>query len=302
MVEMHSTNRCQIMKKIDLGFVKSLVVKRKRSAHKGDFGHVLILAGSRGMAGAARLAAGGALRGGAGLVTVGVAKSLYTVVGECLRPESMLLLLPENKSGGIAQSAFAKITAFVKKRGVTCIVAGPGMGNTADTAALIKKIIAAFDIPVVLDADALNSLTGNLKIFQTARAKVIVTPHPGEMSRLAVMMPARVQGNRESVARLFAKRHKIICVLKGAGTVVSDGERTFINTSGNPGMATGGTGDVLAGLIGALTMQVKEPKTLNAALSGVFIHGRAGDLAAQEKTEMGMLAGDLIEYIPKALK
>jgi hydroxyethylthiazole kinase-like uncharacterized protein yjeF len=279
-----------------------LVVKRKRSAHKGDFGHVLILAGSRGMAGAARLAAGGALRGGAGLVTLGIAKGLYPAIGECLRPEAMVLPLPENTAGGVSQSAFKKIEAYVKKRGVTCIVAGPGMGNTADTAALTRKIISTFNIPVVLDADALNSLTGNLKIFQTARAQVIVTPHPGEMSRLAVMMPARVQGNRESVARLFAKRHKIICVLKGAGTVVSDGEKTFINTSGNPGMATGGTGDVLAGLIGALTCQVKEPQTLNAALAGVFIHGRAGDIAAEEKTEMSMLAGDIVEFIPKALK
>jgi NAD(P)H-hydrate epimerase len=122
------------------------------------------------------------------------------------------------------------------------------------------------------------------------------------MARLAVMMPARVQGNRESVARLFSKRHKLICVLKGAGTVVSDGENIFINTTGNPGMATGGCGDVLAGLIGALTSQVKDPKNLNAALAGVFIHGRAGDLAAKEKTEMSMLAGDIVENIPKALK
>jgi NAD(P)H-hydrate epimerase len=290
------------MKNINLVLVRSLILKRKRSAHKGDFGHVLLLAGSRGMAGAARLCAGGALRGGAGLVTVGIAKGLYPVVGECLRPEAMVLLLPENTAGGISHTAFAKIKSFVKKRGVTCIVAGPGMGNTADTAALTRKIISCFDVPVVLDADALNSLAGNLKVFQNARAKIIVTPHPGEMARLAVMMPARVQGNRESVARLFSKRHKLICVLKGAGTVVSDGENIFINTTGNPGMATGGCGDVLAGLIGALTSQVKDPKNLNAALAGVFIHGRAGDLAAKEKTEMSMLAGDIVENIPKALK
>lgn len=290
------------MKKIDRTLVSALIIKRKKTANKGDFGHILILAGSRGMAGAARLAAGGALRGGAGLVTVGIPKSLYPVAGECLRPEAMALLLPETKSGGIAARALPKILRFIKQRSVTCVVAGPGMGNTADTAALITKLIAAIAIPVVLDADALNALTGKLKVFRAAKAQIIVTPHLREMARLAVMMPARVQDNRVQVAQLFAQRHGVVCVLKGAGTVISDGAKVFINTTGNPGMATGGTGDVLAGLIGALTAQVKGPCPLNAAVAGVFIHGRAGDLAAAEKTEMSMLAGDLIEYIPKALK
>jgi len=185
------------MKKIDKALVKALIINRKKSANKGDFGHVLVLAGSRGMAGAARLVAAGALRGGAGLVTVGLAKGLYPAIGECLRPEAMVLLLPENKAGGISHSAFAKIASFVKKRGISCIVAGLGMGNTSDSASLVKKIIASFDIPVVLDADALNSLTGNLKVFQKACAKIIVTPHPGEMARRARAM-TRMKSSRES--------------------------------------------------------------------------------------------------------
>ncbi|MFH1369399.1 MAG: NAD(P)H-hydrate dehydratase [Elusimicrobiota bacterium] len=283
-------------------YVHSLMKPRNKDSHKGDYGHVLIIAGSRGMPGAPVLCAGGALRCGAGLVTVAVPEGQYEIIAKRIRPEGMLLPLPETSEGRISVSALLKINEFIEKRKISAIVIGPGMGAGLDTKKLILKLISSFSIPVVIDADGLNSLSGVAGFLKSTKAQIILTPHPGEFGRLTGITASEIRHNRAGKAKEFAYGHGLVCVLKGDGTVVTDGKKVYMNATGNPGMASGGSGDVLAGMIGALASQVKEPRVLNAAAAGVYIHGLAGDMAARNKTMTGMLAGDISEQIPKALK
>jgi len=289
------------MKKLTSQFIKSLILTRRKKAHKGDFGHVLIIAGSRGMTGAAILCANGALRCGAGLVTAGVPESQQKIVAANIRPEAMTLPLPET-DGKFSFKALQGILKFIKSRKVTSLAIGPGIGKSSDITKLVKKLLQRIALPVILDADGLNALSGSIDVFKKAKAGLIITPHPGELSRLSGLPAKKINGNRIKAAEQFARCNKVVCVLKGYGSVVSDGKKSFVNTTGNPGMATGGTGDVLSGMISALTSQVKEPKALNAALCGVFLHGLAGDIAAKKKTRIGLLARDVAESIPEAIK
>ncbi|MBN1622524.1 MAG: NAD(P)H-hydrate dehydratase [Endomicrobiales bacterium] len=282
---------------------------RKKNSHKGSYGHVLVLAGSRGMTGASVLSCNGALRSGAGLVTLGVPERQQSIAAKRVRPEAMTLALPENKRGTFRRSAAGKVFDFVKKRKITSTVLGPGIGINSDTEAFVKNIIRNLNLAVVLDADALNvfskasgSKKPEIKGFRNIKSELIITPHPGELGRLLNISAGKVQNNRMEIARDVAAKNSLVCVLKGYKTVVTDGKRVFVNTTGNPGMSTGGCGDVLSGMIASLYMQVKEPRALNAALAGVYIHGLAGDIAAKTVTEQGLLAGDIAEYIPKALK
>ena len=278
-----------------------MILKREKNAHKGDFGHVLIVAGSRGMTGAAVLSGYGALRCGAGLVTVAVPETQQKVIACHIRPEAMTLALPD-RGGKFSFAACKKIIDFIVKRKVTSLVLGPGVGKSPDITKLVKILLTSVRIPVVLDADGLNALSGSSGFLGKARPAVIVTPHPGELSRLSGMTVNRINNNRIEAAKKFAFKNKAVCVLKGDRTVVSDGRHNFINSTGNPGMASGGMGDVLSGMIAALISQVKEPKNVNAAVCGVFLHGLAGDFAAKDKTQIGLLAKDLAEKIPQALK
>ena len=288
--------------KLSAKYIRSLIKPRVKSSHKGDYGHVLVIAGSLGMPGAPVLCAGGALRAGAGLVTVAVPESQYDIVAKKLRPEAMILPLSETSDGRISISAFHKISEFAAKRKVTSIVIGPGLGAGADTKKLVLKLISTMALPVVVDADGLSSLVDAAVFLKSTKAKLILTPHPGEFSRLTSTPINEIQRDRIACAKRFAAENNLVCVLKGSESVVSDGARDFINTTGNPGMASGGSGDVLAGMIGAFTSQVKESKVLNASLAGVYIHGLAGDLAASKKTVIGMIAGDISEAIPEALQ
>ena len=258
--------------------------RRARNAHKGEFGTVVICAGSATMPGAAILCARGALRGGAGLVRVALPSAL---LAPCLAavPAATGLL----RAAGAAHCV----------QGATAIVIGPGLGATPATRRLVRAVLRAATAPLVLDADALNVLAplrGPLRV----RAGAVLTPHPGEAARLLASSSAAVQRDRERAAHELARRSGQTVVLKGAGTLVCAGERIYTNRSGNPGMATGGSGDVLAGLLGALLAQGLEP--FAAACLAVYVHGRAGDLVARRLSEAGLCAEDLPPAIAEVLR
>ncbi len=278
--------------------IRSMLLPRGKEAHKGDFGHVLVLAGSPGMSGAAALCANAALRAGAGLVTAATAASEQKAVAAHTRPEAMTLGLPENRGGGLARNALGVLEKFIAMRRVTSMIMGPGLGSSQATVIVLRQLLMRLGLPLVVDADALRVLGSAGSI---PRAQLILTPHPGEMATLAGIHKDDVQQNREAIARTVAKKFGAVCVLKGYHTVITDGDTLLINPTGNPGMATGGSGDVLAGMIAALVMQVKAPQLLHAAAAGVYLHGMAGDIAVRHTTQMSLLAGDITENLPAAL-
>lgn len=275
------------------------LLKRKPDSNKGDYGHIFVLAGSLGLSGAAVLCANSAMRSGAGLVTLGLPKSLYTIAARRVFLEVMLKPLPQTKEKTLSLSAYPKIAAFIKNTDVLAL--GPGLSRNPQTQKLIRRIISNILKPMVIDADALNALAGNLDILRLNSNLKILTPHPREFSRLIGRSTAYIQKNREMLAKRFAYDYNIILVLKGHTTVVaSPGKKAHLNKTGNPGMATAGSGDVLTGVISALLSQGLDGFT--AAKTGVYLHGLAGDLAAKEKTQAGLIASDIIEYIPAAIK
>jgi NAD(P)H-hydrate epimerase len=273
---------------------------RAGASHKGDFGHVLVAAGSRGMMGAARLAALGALRAGAGLVTMAVPESEYAIAAS--GPwEAMTFPLP-SADGAIFSGAAAELADFVSKRGVTAVALGPGLSGAAGPAQFALEVLDFTAVPVVADADALNALAVSGKV-PARTAPWILTPHPGEAARLLGISSADVQKDRLRAAKELARRFGATVVLKGRGTVVTDGKKSFVNTTGNPGMSSGGMGDVLTGVVAALIGQVgPDPEAcLRAAATGAWLHGRAGDLAARKRGPVGILASEVAGFIPSAL-
>jgi len=276
--------------------------KRAPDANKGDCGRVLIVAGSRGMTGAPCLAARGACRGGAGLVRVLVPETIYGIVAAKLLDECLVSGLKKDSGGCFSRIAFPALAAQCEWADV--VVMGPGMSQAEQTAGLIRRVVEEIDKPLVLDADGLNAFAGeSLKFLQAAQRKwsgrmLVMTPHPGEMARLLGGSPRDIQANRAGAALKLAQSVGAVAVLKGAGTLVCDGRRMYQNTTGNSGMAKGGTGDVLTGLIGALMGQGLIP--FDAACLGVHLHGSAGDLAAKRLGVWSMLAGDLAEELPNA--
>ena len=272
--------------------------KRRPDAHKGDFGHVFIIAGSRGMIGAACLAAWGALRGGAGLVTVGCPESLYPVFAGKVT-EAMALPLPETPGGAIALKAFEPAAAFADK--ATVVAVGPGLGQGEETAEFVRRLAARLDHVMVIDADGLAAFVGHAEDFSQRKGPTLITPHPGEMGRLVGATAAEVQLAREKVASEFAARFGAFAVLlKGAGTVVTDGTRLYVNATGNPGMATGGSGDVLTGVAAALVGQRLDH--FEAGALGAHVHGLAGDIAARKLGQTALIAGDIVECLPAAFE
>jgi hydroxyethylthiazole kinase-like uncharacterized protein yjeF len=280
----------------------SRLLRRSLKANKSDFGHIFILAGSLKYSGAAVLCAESALRAGAGLVTLGVPKEIAAKLIKIKPPEIMLLPLTQTKAGNLSIACFKKIKDFAKNTDV--FVIGPGIGREKTTQALARKLITAIDKPKVIDADGLNALVGNLKILRTPRTEhrePILTPHPGEMSRLLGVSVNKVQGRRKEAALKFAKDYRVILVLKGYQSVVAGyNGNLYINKTGNPGMATAGSGDVLTGIIGSFLGQGLS--SFEAAKYGVYLHGLAGDLAAREKTQISLIASDIIAKIPQAIK
>ncbi len=272
--------------------------RRKRDSHKGDYGHLMVVAGSPGKAGAAIMAARGALRAGVGLVSVATPNGLVPVVQSQLA-EAMCVPAAESIEGTLGAGSDEELLKAAEH--MSAVALGPGLSTHFETVQVVRHMVQRLKVPMVVDADGLNAFAGYTGILKKAKAPVILTPHPGEMGRLVSMSSSDVQKDRLGVASRFAMEHKVILVLKGAGTVVAlpDGQM-FINTTGNPGMATGGTGDALTGMIGGLLAQGHP--AAQAACLGVYLHGLAGDLAAKEKGEASMIAGDLIEKIPEAMK
>jgi NAD(P)H-hydrate epimerase len=277
--------------------------KRPPDTHKGTYGHALIVAGSRGKSGAAALAGLGALRAGAGLVTVATASSVWTSVAAA-SPALMTEPLAETEDGAISLGAFdyGRFESIAAEKSVIAI--GPGVSTNPSTVAFTRRVIKeSAHIPVVLDADGLNAFAGATDLLDGKGRTLILTPHPGEMSRLAGVNTKQVQENRVDVAREFAGRHKLYLILKGYRTLVAaPNGQVYVNPTGNPGMATAGTGDVLTGIIAGLLAQhpgVAVEKVLSAA---VYWHGAAGDAAAANVGEVPLIATDLLGAMPEALR
>jgi ADP-dependent NAD(P)H-hydrate dehydratase / NAD(P)H-hydrate epimerase len=281
--------------------MRALLPPRPRAGHKGTFGHVLIVGGSSGMSGAPIMTARAAARAGSGLVTAAVPCSIQPQVaaGMC---ELMTVPLPES-SGTITEESALSVLDFAECCDAVCL--GPGMRNTSSTRAFVARLSATLTRPIVFDADALNGLAEDPSILSSRTAPALLTPHPGECARLLGISTADVEADRISAARETACRYRSVVVLKGARTVICDGRGNAeppigINTTGNAGMATGGSGDTLTGILGSLIGQGVE--LWNAARLGVFIHARAGDLAAAHRGERGLVATDITEMVPFALR
>ena len=273
------------------------LLRRKADSHKGDFGHILILAGSRRFSGAAVLSALAAMRAGAGRVTLGIPKSLSTAIIRIKSKEVMILPLAETSQGSLSLSAYKEIKDFLKK--VDVLVIGPGLTDNKSTQELVRKVIKNIDLIKVIDADGLNALAGNLKLLRNKN--IVMTPHPGEMARLLGKSIAVINKDRINLAKKFAKEHGLILVLKGHNTIVCDFKgNSYINRTGNPGMASAGTGDVLTGIIAAFLGQGLD--AFCAAKYAVYLHGLAGDIAAREKSQISLIASDIIDRIPEAVK
>ena len=272
--------------------------KRTLASHKGDYGRIFVLAGSVGLSGACYLTSMAALRSGAGLVTVGVPKSLAVPLARRFT-EAMMFPLPQTSRGTLSRTAYAPIHRFLDTQDVLAI--GPGLSLNPQTQVVIRRTVLGSAKIMVIDADGLNAFKGRAQLFKKLRAPAVLTPHAGEFVRLFGGPVPKGDKVRIKRAAQVAKRYGIIMVLKGHRTVVASprGE-IYVNQTGNPGMATGGAGDVLTGIIAALLAQKIEP--FKAACFGVYLHGLAGDLAAREKGETSLIASDIIEFLPVAFK
>ncbi len=283
---------------IDRNNIGFLFQERKQSSHKGTYGHLLVIGGSAGKGGAAAMAGLSALRIGTGLVTLAVPQSVNSSI-EMNPIEVMSIPLPETKEGSIDFAAKDKLLESIN--GKSAVLIGPGISTQQETIDLLIAIIPEIKVPLLIDADGLNCLAEHLYVLQKAKGQVIITPHPGEMARLTRETVKDVQADRTGIAGKFAADYNVIVVLKGVGTIIAipDGN-SFINTTGNPGMATAGTGDVLAGMAAGLLAQKVTPP--NASKAAVYLHGLAGDRVSQEKGQVSLIASDLIEVIPSILK
>ena len=275
-----------------------LLPPRAAQTHKGDVGRVFIVAGSVGFSGAAALCTMGALRVGAGLVTLGLPKSLHDPMVEKLT-EAMFAVLPETKEGSLSAQALPQILNQIERMDAVAI--GPGLSQHPQTKALVHQLLPKITKPLVLDADGLNALAEDLSLLKKRVQPMILTPHPGEMGRLTRLSVDDVQRDRQRIAVEFAKTYGVVVVLKGHHTIVASYDGTsYVNETGNPGMASGGTGDVLTGMIAGLLGQ--RLSLFDAARLGVYLHGLAGDLAAAERGQIGLIASDLLDRIPLAIR
>lgn len=283
---------------LDESFFKGIIPRRKPESHKGTYGHVFILAGSPGKTGAAAMAAQSAMRAGAGLVTLGVPQSLNHIL-ESKVTEVMTEPIPDSGEGFLGVDSWDRLQAILK--GKTVVAIGPGISDRDETAQLVFKVLKSAEVPVIVDADGLNAIAKNTAILKKIKAPVVLTPHPGEMARLMGISTQDVQNDRVENARKFSIQYKAVVVLKGARTIIAEpGGKIYINPTGNPGMASGGMGDILTGIISGLVAQGLSP--LASSQLSVYVHGLIGDLFARERAEIGILATDLIDRIPETLK
>ena len=280
------------MKVLSHSDVLKILPDRDANAHKGNFGRILLLCGSRGYTGAAALAAMGALRCGAGLVYLGVPNSIYAIEAVKLT-EPIVFPLPD-EDGSLSDLAVDKILQMLPQ--MDAVLIGPGLGQSDGTFAVLKTVLAKFFGPVVIDADGINLLAGHIDLLRGRTAPTILTPHEGEFSRISGQVP----NDRTASAIEFSVNNQVILLLKGHRTVITDGTNCYINHTGNPGMAVGGSGDVLAGMITALLGQGVAP--LQAAACGAWLHGAAGDICEKEIGQYGMLPTDMLQVLPRLLK
>lgn len=271
---------------------------RNRRANKKNYGRILILAGSEGLTGAATLAGFAALRSGAGLVTLGCPDKVYPILAR-RHPEVMVRPFPSTSQGTLSDRGLSKILEFSRSQDILAV--GPGLGRHPATGRLVRSLMLQFPLPVVIDADGINLFKGKTGEFKKRRGETVLTPHPGEFVRVfGGKKPAADREKKERACRA-AREFGIFLVLKGYRTVIANPSgKTAVNPTGNPGMATGGTGDVLTGVIAALLGQGIRP--FEAARFGVYLHGLAGDLAAREKGEISLVATDLLEFLPEAIR
>lgn len=284
------------MKETDRLLFNKAVFNRPDDSNKGTLGSLLCICGSYGMAGAAIMAGKAALRCGIGLLKIAVPKSIYPVCATNIL-ESVYYPLEETSNGVISSKNTDFLLEMCEKS--SAVLIGCGLSVCDDTKNLVQSVITNCEKPLVIDADALNCICNKPEILKNLKVPAIITPHPGEMARLLHSTPKTVNSNRENTAINFAKKFGVVTVLKGAGTIIAspDGE-VYINHTGNSGMATGGSGDVLSGIIGSLLAQGASP--INAAAAGVFLHGTIGDLAAEKLGKISMLPTDMIDMIPTA--
>lgn len=283
---------------LEAGDVAPSFPPRARAAHKGTYGHLLVVAGSVGKTGAAALAAMAAMRSGSGLVTVATPESQQPVVAGLVR-EPMTVPLPETPARTVALAALDALLELGSARDAVAI--GPGLGLEAETQEVVRRLVRELARPMAIDADALTALAGHVDLLRSARGPRCLTPHPGEMARMLGAKTEDVQRDRIETVREFSRRHGVHCVLKGATSVIGapDG-RVVLNPTGNPGMASGGTGDVLTGILGGFLARGMEA---GAALrAAVYLHGLAGDLAAARFGEEALVAGDVVEALPQAFE
>lgn len=270
--------------------------RRDRGAHKGDFGRVLVIAGSVSMPGAALLATLGALRGGAGLVTLATVKEIVPWLVSAA-PSAMFLGVAQTQGGGIGKAALGTLLERAEIADVLAI--GPGLGRDRETVEVVRALLAKTRNAVVLDADGLNAYQHDALPLANRTEPLVITPHPGEFARLVSAKAPVSESDRRERAEALARRLACVVLLKGERTIVTNGARTRINETGNPGMATGGSGDVLTGVIGALLAVMP---AFEAAALGAHVHGLAGDLAATEGSETSLLATDVLAALPKAFR
>lgn len=288
--------------------VKRMIPKRPPDAYKGTCGRVILIAGSTGLTGAASLASLSCLRAGAGMAILGVPHSLNPIM-EVKLTEVMTKPLPDvRKKGTLALRGLGEIRELLKWG--DCCAIGPGLGQHFETIELVRRLLNKLEMPAVIDADGLNAIAKDSSILKDCKAPLILTPHIGELSRLNKVSVSEIAKNRIKYASDFAKEYNCVLVFKGAPTIISEPSgQTYVNPTGNAGMATAGSGDVLTGIIVGLLAQMLMLRKgedikkimLDSACTGVFIHGLTGDLAKEEKGEMGMIAGDMMEKIPEAL-
>lgn len=283
--------------------VQSWIPKPRRNANKSDNGRILIIGGSKGMAGAAILCSMGAVRSGAGLVHLATVTSQQLVAAKRAPLEVMTQGLPEDTRGNPSLAAARKVFRTVQSFRPHVIALGPGLGQSKGALNLVKSLIWSSPVPLVLDADGLNLLSG-LPLKKVGKPMVI-TPHEGELSRLLKRPVSWIRANRVKAAVESAVAWGCVCLLKGAGTLITDGRIFYKNPTGNPGMASGGMGDVLTGVIAALWGRMPERNLetgLRAAAAGAYFHGRAGDLAVQKTRDRLLLASDIVNFIPSVLQ
>lgn len=277
---------------------KWLLQPRRLDTHKGDYGHLLVIAGSVGKTGAAAMASEAALRVGAGLVTLAIPKSLNPVM-EVKLTEVMTEPLPETPKQTLSLRAYNSIMRLCEKK--RAVIIGPGLGTFKETQSLVIKLIKSLNIPIIVDADGLTAISSQPKLLPLDNKSIILTPHPGEMARLMNLTPKDIQDNRIGISRNFAQSNHVYLVLKGFRTVIATPKgEVYINPTGNPGMASGGTGDILTGMIGGLISQGLD--ILTSLKIAVYLHGLAGDEVAKEIGERSLIATDIIRKIPTFLK